>query len=577
MRNLDASPRHKQGQSPAACTIISRNYLTFARILVMSYARHHPDGRFYLFIVDGLPDGEDAGADAHLLGPEDLDLPRFREMCFEYDVAELCTAVKPSLLLTLFHRFGEEEVIFFDPDILIMKPLDEMREQLASANIVLTPHTLKPIPADGLRPGEQDFLLAGAYNLGFLALRRSDETLQFLRWWEAHLQDGGAVVDVPKGLMTDQKWMDLVPSLFPSTALLRDDTYNVAWWNMHYRILSRCGEQFLVNGRPLTFFHFSGFDPSRPRLFTKEHQTRTKVVEGSTLAELLDLYADLHGQNGYRKIREWRYRYSHFDNGVPVNLILRRLYLDLDAGMRQRFGDPFRVGAESFFDWAIRPQPAEANLSPFLLSLYQSRLDLWPEFPDIRRVDRVAFLKWAWTHGAREMGYDPEEMRLPEQRKGGRVRGARREKKKPHAAPHAPHLYSDEMPPKRVRHYQQIVGTIREAVHTALPSAATMLVISKGDDELLDLLERDGRKARHFPQNEEGVWAGYNPADSAEAIAHLEQLRAKGANFLLLPAPTRWWLDHYRAFRQHLEKHYRKVLDQEEACLIFALGQSERD
>jgi transposase-like protein len=498
-------------------------------------------------------------------------------MSFEYDVAELCTAVKPSLLLALFNRFGEEEVVFFDPDILILRPLEEMREQLASASIVLTPHTLKPIPRDGLSPSEQDLLLGGAYNLGFLALRRSDETLQFLRWWEEHLLAGGAVVDVPKGLMTDQKWIDLVPSLFPSTTLLRDDTYNVAWWNLHHRILSRQGEQFLVNGRPLTFFHFSGFDPSRPRLFTKEYQTRTKVVEGSPLAELLDLYAELHVQNGYGKIKGWRYRYSHFDNGVPVHLILRRLYLDLDTETRERFGDPFRVdGADSFFDWATQPQPAEANLSPFLLSLYQSRSDLWSAFPDIRGADRAAFLEWAWTHGAHEMKYDPQVMRLPEGNKEGGTRDAERAKKEPSPTPRALR-HANGIPPKHVRHYQQIVRTIGEAVRAALPPAVTVLVISKGDDELLTLLEQDGRKARHFPQTKEGSWAGHNPADSAEAIAHLEELRAKGANFLLLPAPARWWLDHYRAFRQHLEKHYRKVLDQEETCLIFALGQSESD
>src|SRR5260370_27145401 len=94
---------------PAACTIISRNFLSFARVLVESYARHEPGGRFYVLVVDGLPDGVNFGADVQLLGPEDLALPYFYEMCFEYDVAELCTAVKPSLLLLLFTRFAEEE------------------------------------------------------------------------------------------------------------------------------------------------------------------------------------------------------------------------------------------------------------------------------------------------------------------------------------------------------------------------------------------------------------------------------------------------------------------------------------
>jgi hypothetical protein len=567
---------------PAACTIVSRNYLSFARVLAQSYARHEPGGRFYLLVVDGLPDGEGAGAEVCLLGPEDLALPYFSEMCFEYDVAELCTAVKPSLLLLLLGRFGEDEVIFFDPDILLLRPLEELRRPLASGNIVLTPNVLKPIPLDGLRPSDQDLLLAGAYNLGFIALARTDEALDFLRWWEERLRDGGAVVSVPRGLMTDQKWVDLAPSLFPSTLLLRDDTYNVAWWNLHHRALTRRGDQFLVNGRPLTFFHFSGFDPSRPRALTRECQNRTRVAEGSALAALLELYAELNVANGYPETSRWRYRYSRFDNGVPVNLPLRRLYLDLDAETRERFGDPFRAGSDSFLDWATRPRAGEAGLSPFLLSLYQVRFDLWPEFPDVRGKDRERFLEWARAHGAREMGYDPEVMRVHEAaeaatRANGRAApspaaGTVEPSAGPGAAPPGP---GARLPPKPARQYRQVVRAIWEVVRTALPWGATVLVVSKGDDELLGLLELDGRRAWHFPQGAEGAWAGYNPADSAEAIEHLEALRARGGQFLLFPATARWWLDHYGEFRQHLQRRYRTVLDQADACLIFALDTPE--
>ena len=79
--------------------------------------------------------------------------------------------------------------------------------------------------------------------------------------------------------------------------------------------------------------------------------------------------------------------------------------------------------------------------------------------------------------------------------------------------------------------YQQLVERIREVVRTALPAEATVIVVSKGDNELLEL---DGKRAWDFPQNEEGVYAGYHPADSAGAIAHLEELRAKGGEFASL-------------------------------------------
>ena len=45
-----------------------------------------------------------------------------------------------------------------------------------------------------------------------------------------------------------------------------------------------------------------------------------------------------------------------------------------------------------------------------------------------------------------------------------------------------------------------------------MPLEATVMVVSKGDDELLKL---GGRRALHFPQNEAGEYAGHYPADSA--------------------------------------------------------------
>ena len=63
----------------------------------------------------------------------------------------------------------------------------------------------------------------------------------------------------------------------------------------------------------------------------------------------------------------------------------------------------------------------------------------------------------------------------------------------------------------------------------------------------------------------------HDPANSTEAISHLEALRAKGGEYLLIPKTALRWLDHYGEFRQHLEKCYKPVVRQEDTCIIFAL------
>ncbi len=124
--------------------------------------------------------------------------------------------------------------------------------------------------------------------------------------------------------------------------------------------------------------------------------------------------------------------------------------------------------------------------------------------------------------------------------------------------------YARSVPSKRLR-YQELTREIHEAVEGCIPRDATVLVISKGDPELL---KQGGRRAWHFPRTTAGEYAGFHPANSEDAIAHLEDLRTKGGEFLLLPATSFWWLEHYADFRRHLESHYRTVADIKDVCMI---------
>jgi GT2 family glycosyltransferase len=125
--------------------------------------------------------------------------------------------------------------------------------------------------------------------------------------------------------------------------------------------------------------------------------------------------------------------------------------------------------------------------------------------------------------------------------------------------------------PSQYLGYRKLLGEIRKIVAATLPPDATVLVASRGDDGLLKL---DSRRCWHFPQDEDGTYAGHYPADSAGAIAHLEELRARGADYLLFPRTSLWWLEHYRDFGHHLESRYPAVMRDEDACVIFALSPS---
>jgi hypothetical protein len=109
---------------------------------------------------------------------------------------------------------------------------------------------------------------------------------------------------------------------------------------------------------------------------------------------------------------------------------------------------------------------------------------------------------------------------------------------------------------------------LRLAVLGAVPPGATVAVVSRGDDELLRL---EGVRASHFPAGDDGAWLGYHPGDSREAIARLETARESGAEFLLVPEATLWWLDHYDELRRHLDERYTRVPATDGHCAIYAL------
>jgi hypothetical protein len=116
--------------------------------------------------------------------------------------------------------------------------------------------------------------------------------------------------------------------------------------------------------------------------------------------------------------------------------------------------------------------------------------------------------------------------------------------------------------------YKQILQQVREAVRGAVPADATVLVISRGDEELLSM---GGRTAWHFPRLQDGTYSGYHPEDSSDALAQLDEWRTRGAQYLVLPATSFWWLDFYGDFASTLRQGHGVVFE-DDSCVIFHLG-----
>src|SRR5205823_8762616 len=182
----------------------------------------------------------------------------------------------------------------------------------------------------------------------------------FLSWWGQRLRRD-CIVSVEEGLFVDQRLLDALPAYFEHT-ILRDPACDVAYWNLHERTVRWTGSGYVVNGTPLRFFHFSGFDPRRPEVLSKHQgdRPRTDLAKEPDLARLCREYAAKLIAAGYREAASQPYGYARTAAGLPLDRRMRRLYrealLAADRGAPLDAPDPFDPRqAEGFAGWLCAP------------------------------------------------------------------------------------------------------------------------------------------------------------------------------------------------------------------------------
>ena len=389
----------------AVFTIIAKNYLAQARVLMESVERTDPTLQRFVVLIDK-PDGrfKPALEPFTVIDSAALSLPQSRWFHFKYTILELSTAVKPYAAEHLLSHYNIDRLIYFDPDIVVYSSLVEnVLSRLDHANILLTPHLTAEVN-DGRHPDELAILRAGAYNLGFLALRNSEVVASMLKWWQERLLDD-CVVSPENGLFVDQKWVDLVPGMFPGVDIVQDPGWNVAYWNLHSRDVVIDDDSVLVNSSPLVFFHFSGFDPRSPTVVSR-HQDRFDMETLGPAAELYRAYVTSLARHGFEECCDWSYSWSRFDDGSPIPEVARPVHRE-DASMMEAVSDPFSGPGRKAFESAWNAPGDDlrcvaAGLTRLAMRIYSVRSDVQAAMPDPFDTDSVKFRRWLLTSGVRE-------------------------------------------------------------------------------------------------------------------------------------------------------------------------------
>ncbi|MCI8513498.1 MAG: hypothetical protein HFI93_02540 [Lachnospiraceae bacterium] len=349
-------------------TSVNAAYLPKARVLGYSLKKWNPTAKLYIVLSDEIPRGfriEDEPFDGILLSEEiELTLDMSREFwIFLHDVTELCTAVKGWAALELLRRTNAEEIIYLDPDMLVCHSLEPLKAFLREHDIVVTPHRLAPEPLfDQMFYGDQQFYTRGGFNLGFLAVKNSEEGVRFLKWW-AGMLERYCYVDDPEGLFTDQKLMDIAPCFFGTLFICRDETYNVSWWNLTQREVSGDAEALYVNGKRVRLYHFSNVESG-----LHEEIIRKYCADNVALRALYNWYLEEQKKMGYQKGIVWDWKFDHYDNGEKIRPITREMTRKRkDMIEKYKNSNPFQTGEGTLFacyqkDW---PEYLEADTGKY--------------------------------------------------------------------------------------------------------------------------------------------------------------------------------------------------------------------
>lgn len=336
-------------------TSITANYMPKALVLAESIKKYNKDARVHLLLSDDIPKGREnelAIFDS-IIGIEDLEVPvdDLQKWIFKHTVVELCTAVKGQAFLHIHDKFNAEKIVYLDPDTAVFDSLIELENLLDEHSVVITPH--QTVPEEDLlaiMDNEICSLKHGTYNLGFLAIKMDEKGEEFAKWWRDRLVEF-CYDDIPNGIFTDQKWVDLAPALFDYVYILREKGYNVSTWNISHRYIEfdENINKYTIDGKTLKFYHFSGFDSGNQKIMLERYAKGNENLYA--LREWYIEQQNKYDQEFYGKIPG---KYDSFQNGEKITKEHRQVYRNRQDVI-DYFSNPFVASEniECYYNWFI--------------------------------------------------------------------------------------------------------------------------------------------------------------------------------------------------------------------------------
>ena len=303
------------------CTIVTRSHLKYAAALGMSLRQYHPTLKLSVLLIDAVGHQEvSSNTSIDLFSLDEIEIPNVEDMKIYFNAFELANCLKPFFVAHLFRK-GFDKIVYLDADILVVNDFGTLFKMLDEHAFVLSPHWLQPNLVHHSDVSVRQIADLGIYNGGMWGVRNQDGGMGVLRWLMRVLPDLG-FDDRHNGMFVDQKILPLAAQLFSSEfGCIKHPGYNVAYWNLHEREITKVDNRYLINGQHAVFFHLSGFRAEDPNTFSRYSSWNFERLP--ILKEIVAEYLS-YIPSGLMAKRS-RYSYDYLDS-YRLSSELRRYY-----------------------------------------------------------------------------------------------------------------------------------------------------------------------------------------------------------------------------------------------------------
>lgn len=263
-------------------SIISKTHLANLQTVAESFNKYHSEVMYHVLLIDDI----DGYCDLNELKgfkfyyPENIcSASDLQELYVKYDAFHLACIFKAKFALFLFNNEKLKSLIYMDTDLYFCGAITNFLAELKNCNALFTPHLCHADMDQKLTKAnlaQEAYVNAtGIYNLGFFGINNTEESKKFLLWWYMRTKTF-CHRDLRAGFFDDQKWLDPVHVFFEKISAFKNQSYNVAVWNLVERDVTKKNGRYFVNDDPLVFFHFSQINPAQDLFLTNHSPAKLK-------------------------------------------------------------------------------------------------------------------------------------------------------------------------------------------------------------------------------------------------------------------------------------------------------------